>query len=237
MQTSDRDLTVFAAASLRDVFVDLERAWEIQHPGSALTIAHDGSNILAAQIGEGAPVDVFVSADLERPRQLAAAGLTFGDIVPFAENGVTLVAPSDDGHVEEVGDLAVPGLRIVAAGPGVPITGYAEDTLAQLAMTMPDAAAFAAAVAANVVSREDNVRAALAKVELGEGDAAFVYRTDARSSDRVREVALPASVDVRAVYGAVSVSDRPLAAEFLAWLVEPQAAGILDAAGFDVSGA
>ena len=94
-------------------------------------------------------------------------------------------------------DLAEPGVRIVAAGPGVPITRYADEALAQLAATMPDPEAFADAVAANIVSREDNVRAALAKVELGEGDAAFVYRTDAlelrRASARSR---CPAAVDV-----------------------------------------
>ena len=233
---ADGDLTVFAAASLRDVFVTLEQAWEAQHPGSALTIAHDGSNILAAQIGEGAQVDVFASADLERPRQLAAAGLTYGDVVPFAMNRVTLVTPTGTGSVGDAADLALPGLRIVAAGPSVPITHYADEALAQLAATMTDADAFAAAVAANVVSREDNVRAALAKVELGEGDAAFVYRTDARSSDDVREIALPTSVDVEAVYAAVPVSERPLAMEFLAWLAGPQAADILVAAGFEVPG-
>jgi molybdate transport system substrate-binding protein len=232
--SDDQDLTVFAAASLRDVFDELEVRWEASHPGAELVVAHDGSNILAAQIAEGAPADVFVSADLERPQQLVAAGHTAGVAVPFVRNRVTLVAPLDDDHVQAPADLASPGTRIVAAGPGVPITRYADEILAQLAETMPDPVAFAEDVAANIASREDNVRAALAKVELGEGDAAMVYRTDALSSDGVRVVPLPAEIDVTAEYGAVQVSDRPEAAVFVDWLSSSDATEVLQAAGFEV---
>ncbi len=229
----NRELTVFAAASLRDVFADLGAAWLSIHPETTLTLAHDASNILAAQITEGAPADVFVSADVERPAELDEAGLTAAPPVPFARNRITLVAPLDDGRVQSPGDLATPGIRIVAAGLGVPITSYADAALAQVALTMPDPDAFAAAVAANVVSREDNVRAALAKVELGEGDAAVVYRTDALSSDRVREIPLPETVDITAEYAAVQVSDGPMAAEFVTWLGGPEAAAIIEANGFE----
>ncbi len=230
----DSELTVFAAASLRDVFFDLDAAWMSSHPGTALTLAHEASNILAAQITEGAPADVFVSADVQRPAELSEAGLTAAPPVPFARNRVTLVAPLDDGRVQSPDDLATPGVRIVAAGAGVPITHYADAALARLALTMPDPDAFAAAVAANIVSREDNVRAALAKVELGEGDVAVVYRTDALSSDRVREIPFPETVDITAEYVAVQVSDRPMAAEFVTWLGGPEAAAIIEANGFEV---
>jgi molybdate transport system substrate-binding protein len=131
-------------------------------------------------------------------------------------------------------DLAAAGVRIVAAAAGVPITRYADEALAQLALTMPDPEAFAAAVAANVVSREDNVRAALAKVELGEGDAAVVYRSDAASSERVRQIAWPEAVEVSADYAAVQVSDRPLAAGFVAWLAEDEALAIISSNGLEV---
>lgn len=228
------ELTVFAAASLRVVLEDLEAAWSSDHPGVRLTVASDGSNVLAAQITEGAPADVFVSADTLRPRELAEAGLVSGEPLPFARNRVVIVVPRDGDAVGEARDLGEPGVRIVAAGTGVPVTHYADEALAQLAGTMPDTEAFAAAVAANVVSREDNVRAALAKVELGEGDAAIVYRTDLASSDRVREVPWPESVEVSAEYAAVAVSDRPLAAEFVAWLGRPEAGAVLEAASFEV---
>jgi molybdate transport system substrate-binding protein len=152
--------------------------------------------------------------------------------VVFARNGLTIVTPIEGRTVNVPADLARPGVRVVAAGPGVPITRYAEAALAQLAATTPDPVAFAAAVAANVVSREDNVRAALAKVELGEADAAIVYRTDARSSGLVREVPLPAGVAVTADYAALQVSPDPAAAAFVAWLRGSEAVAILEAAGF-----
>jgi len=229
----DLGLTIFAAASLRDVLAELEPRFEAAHPGVGLTIAYDGSNILAAQIREGAPADVFVSADTERPSDLAAAGLTAASPVPFARNHVALVVPVQGRKVMAAEDLADAGVRIVAAGPGVPISSYAAQALEQLAARRPDGEDFLARVEANTASREDNVRAALAKVELGEGDAALVYASDARSSRLVREVALPPGVEVTADYAAVQVTDRPAAAEFVAWLRGPEASAALSAAGFE----
>ncbi|RKY14879.1 MAG: molybdate ABC transporter substrate-binding protein [Planctomycetota bacterium] len=233
-QSDDSDLTIFAAASLRDVFVDLEAAWLTTHPDTSLTLAHEASNVLAAQISEGAPADVFVSADTERPQQLLEAHLVAAEPVPFAGNRVALVVPTEGDRVQSPADLAEPGVRIVAAGRGVPITRYTDEALAQLALTMPDPEAFAAAVSSNIVSREDNVRAALAKVELGEGDAAIVFRTDAMSSDRVREIPLPAVIDITAEYAVVQVSDRGTAADLVEWLGGPEASDVIEAAGFEV---
>jgi molybdate transport system substrate-binding protein len=197
-----------------------------------LTIAFDASNVLAAQLTEGAEVDVFLSADLSRPTELAEAGLTSGEPVTFARNSPVIVVPRDSQAVMTALDLAVPGVRLVAAGASVPITHYAEAAIAQLAATTPDPAAFSSAVAANVVSREDNVRAAMAKVELGEGDAAIVYVTDARASDAVREVPFPEAVQVTAEYGAVQVSDDPAATAFVIWLTGRAAQAILAEAAF-----
>jgi molybdate transport system substrate-binding protein len=230
----DDDLTVFAAASLRDVFAELETAWAETRPGAELTVALDSSNVLAAQIAEGAAADVFASADRRRPAELEAAGATAGSPQVFARNGITLVVPTDTVAVQEPADLADPGVRLVAAGPSVPISGYADAAIEQLAARQPDPGAWAAAVRDNVVSREDNVRAALAKVELGEGDAALVYRTDAASSPATREIPLD-GIEVVADYSAVAISDRPAAAEFVAWLRGPEAAAILEAAGFEAA--
>jgi molybdate transport system substrate-binding protein len=225
-------LTIFAAASLADVLEDLEVIWLDESPQVPLTIAFDASNVLAAQIAEGADVDVFLSADLSRPAELAEAGLTSGEPVTFAQNSPVIVVPLDSQAVLTAMDLAKPGIRLVAAGTSVPITRYAEEAIAQLAATTPDPTAFSSAVAANVVSREDNVRAALAKVELGEGDAAIVYATDARASDAVREVPFPEAVQVSAEHGAVQVSDDPAAAAFVIWLTGPAAQAVLANAGF-----
>ena len=226
-------LTVFAAASLTDVLDGLEERWLEANPDVPLAIALDASNVLAAQIGEGAPADVFLSADLRRPQELADAGHTAAQPVPFARNRVTVAVPLGSSAVVVAEDLAAPGVRLVAAGPGVPVTTYADAAIAQLAATTDDAEAFLARVTANVVSREDNVRAALAKVELGEGDAAVVYRTDARSSDLVREVPFPEAVDVSAAYAAVRISRHPAAGAFLEWLRGPDAGAVLATYGFE----
>jgi molybdate transport system substrate-binding protein len=227
-------LTVFAAASLGPLMDELETAWLVEHPDLPLTISTGASSLLAAQISEGAEPDVFMSADTLRPDELSAAGLTASAPRLLAHNRVVLVAPAADARVAAPADLADPGTRIIGTVAASPIAAYATSTIEALADTMPDPAAFAAAVEANVVSHEDNVRTTLAKVELGEGDAGFVYRTDALASSAVRNVPLPAGVGALADYGVVQVSDRADAAAFVDWLATPAAATILQRAGFEV---
>ena len=231
---ADGGLTVFAAASLRDVAADLEAAWSEDHPDQPLTIANEASNVLATQISEGAPADVFISADPSRAWLLADDGLTAGEPRPFAQNRVALVAPLEGTRVTRPADLAEPGVAIISTSPSAPITGYAAEALAHLAATMPEPERFIRAVEANVVSREDNVRAALAKVELGEGDAAFVYDTDIQTADGVRQIPLPGQAQVTARYVVVQVSPEPAAAAFVDWLRSDDAVGIIEAAGFEV---
>jgi molybdate transport system substrate-binding protein len=231
----DEGLTVFAAASLRDVVAELEVAWLEEHPEVPLTFASEASNVLAAQIAEGAPADVFLSADTLRPQQLHEEGLTAAQPMTFAANRVTLVVPLEGDAVAVPEDLATAGVRLVGISPEAPISRYTLEAIAQLAGAMAEPQAWADAVQSNVVSEEDNVRAALAKVELGEGDAAFVYRTDALSTDGVREIALPEAAAAIAHYAAVQISERPGAAELLAWLTGPRAASIIEAAGFEAA--
>lgn len=232
----DTDLTVFAAASLTDAAEALGQRWLDEHPGNRLTITLNGTNVLAAQIAEGAPADVLIAADVEHPEALARDSLTAGQPRVFAASRVTIAVPREGTLVQVPQDLARPGVRLVAAGAGVPITRYADEALARLAASQTDPEAFLRAVSANIVSREDNVRAALAKVELGEGDAAIVYATDVLASARVREVPLPPAAAVSAEYAVVAVSDSPDAAAFTAWLSGPEAADILERFGFQPRG-
>jgi molybdate transport system substrate-binding protein len=232
-QTSARGLTVFAAASLRSVLEPLTEAWHDAHPEIGLRLAFDGSNVLATQISEGAPADVFISADTTWPDWLAAQDHVAAPPVRLLRNAVTIVTPLTGSSVHAATDLARPGLRIVGTGTGVPITRYAEQAVDRIAATQPDAADFAARVAANVVSREDNVRLALAKVELGEGDAALVYVTDALNSERVAQIPIPGDVAVSAEYAVVQISPRQSAATFIDWLRGPTAAAVFAEAGFE----
>jgi molybdate transport system substrate-binding protein len=227
-------LTVFAAASLRAVTDALEVAWEDAHPDIPLTVATEASNVLAARITEGADADVFLSADEARPAELAEAGHTAGSPFPFARNEVALVA-GGAAPIASAADLAEPGTRLVVGGPSTPIGRYTGAAISALAATTDDPATFVAAVQDNIASHEDNVRAALAKVELGEGDAAFVYRTDALGSEATTEIALPPAARIRADYSAVLVSEREAAREFIDWLRGPTAAAILVDAGFEVA--
>jgi molybdate transport system substrate-binding protein len=230
------DLTVFAAASLTQAFGDLAAPWSADHPGSELVLSLDSSSALRAQIEQGAPADVFASADTKNPQALADACLAGGPVTPFAGNTLVIVVPAGNlGGVTSPADLARPGLRVVAAGPDVPITKYATQVIANLAALTGYPADFATAVAANVVSEEDNVKAVLAKIELGEGDAAIVYVTDAASSRLVATIPIPDEANVPVTYAAVIVrasSHLDLAARFVALLTGQTGQEILSSHGF-----
>ena len=229
--TSD-ELTVYAAASLTDAFEELGAAYA-DETGVSVVLSFDASSALRTQITEGAPADVFASADLANVQALADEGLTDGDPAVFARNALTIVTPADGDGADDWTDLATPGLRIVAAGEDVPITGYADELVANLAAHTDAPSGFADAYAANIVSREDNVRAVLTKIELGEGDAAIVYETDAASSDAVSVIAVPEDANVLAEYAVVTVANAaPGAADFAAWLLEETAQEILVSHGF-----
>lgn len=227
------ELTVFAAASLTDVLATLEPAYEAEHDVD-LVLSFDASSALRAQIEAGAPASVFLSADAANVQRLTDADLTAGAPITFTRNAVAIVA-AESSDVAAWSDLATDGIRIVAAGADVPIQRYAEAVIDNLA-ALPDAPpGYAASVRANVVSREDNVRAVLAKVELGEGDSGFVYATDVRGAD-VRRIGIPDGANVNAAYEGVVIADaaEPEAARtFLTWLTEADAQAAFAAAGFE----
>lgn len=226
-------VTVFAAASLRDAFEEIGTAYTAE-TGIEVVLSLDASSALRAQIEEGAPVDVFASADLVNAQILVDAGLTEGAARTFAGNGLAIIVPADNpAGIDAWSALATDGLRIIAAGEDVPITRYADELVDNLA-ARPDApAGFADAYAANLASREDNVRAVLAKIEIGEGDAGIVYETDARSSDEVATIAVPMEANVVAEYAAVTLADAdPAAAAFTSWLLGDDAQRILAERGF-----
>jgi molybdate transport system substrate-binding protein len=229
-------LTIFAAASLKAALEQARAAYEIANPGSTLTISTDSSAALEVEIEQGAPADVFLSADTTNPAKLVAAGLASGKPVTFAANTlVIIVAPGNPGGVASAFDLAKPGLKLVAAGDEVPITTYATELVENLAALPGAPAGFAASYAANVVSREDNVRAVVAKIELGEGDAAIVYASDARSARDTSAINIPAAANVAATYAGVIVkasANQAAAAAFLSWLTGPDGQAILATFGF-----
>ena len=230
------ELTVFGAASLIGVLDRATPVYEAGHPGLTLVISTDSSAALATQIEQGAPADVFLSADTANARRLVDDGLASGASVAFAGNELAIIVPNGNpGRVTTAADLARPGLKVVAAGDEVPITKYATRLVANLAMEPGYPAGFEAAYAANVVSREDNVKAVVAKIELGEGDAGIVYLTDAAASSKVETVKVPADANVPATYTGVVVKasgQQAAGRAFLAWLTGPDGRAILASFGF-----
>jgi molybdate transport system substrate-binding protein len=229
-------LQVFAAASLKHALAALGPAWEAANPGSTLTISTDSSAALETKIEQGAPADVFLSADTANPQKLVDAGLATGAVTPFAGNALTIIVPAGNpAGIGSAADLATDGVKIIAAADGVPIQQYTTTLVDNLASVAGYPSDFAARYAANVVSREDNVAAIVAKIGLGEGDAGIVYATDAAATDAVETVEVPAEANVPATYGGVVIeaSNAPDAARaFFAWLTGPDGQAILAGLGF-----
>jgi molybdate transport system substrate-binding protein len=211
-------LTIFAAASLTNVFPQIDAK---HHYSFA------GSNALAAQIKQGAPADVFASANTSIPQQLYDAGLVEKPVV-FTRNALIVIVPkSNPARIRSVYDLRRDGVKLVVAAPGVPVGDYTRTVLHNLGLD--DALG-------NVVSNETDVREVLAKVALGEADAGFVYTTDARTvRGKVATLGIRWSAQpiVQYAVAVVKTSTHKAAARaFVAKLLRPWAQSKLRAAGF-----
>jgi molybdate transport system substrate-binding protein len=212
-------LTVFAAASLTQVFPKIN-----PHPRYAFA----GSDQLAFQIQQGAPADVYAAASPKYPEQLYKQGLVQKPIA-FATNSLIVLLPrSNPGNIHSVFDLTRPGVKVVIAEPSVPVGSYTLTVLKNLGITN--------GVMKNVVSQESDVKGVVAKVVLGEADAGFVYKTDARPvRGKVKTIGLRASAQPRVVYEvAVVKSSKHLRAayRYVTQLVRPRGQTILAANGF-----
>ena len=230
------ELTIFAAASLKDALAKARTAYEAANPGTTLIVTTDSSAALETKIEQGAPADVFLSADTSNPQRLVDGGFAAGPPVEFAGNELVIVIPANvPNDIQVPAGLLTPGVRIIAAGDDVPVTRYAKQVLDKLSKLPGYPADFAAKYESNVVSREENVRAVLAKIELGEGDAAIVYNTDALASKSVARIEIPAAANVRAAYAGVAVkgsAHTSAAADFVDWLVSGAGQEVLGQFGF-----
>jgi molybdate transport system substrate-binding protein len=227
-------IMVAGAASLQDALNAAATRYEATHAWTGVQFTIDASSALRAQIEQGAPIDVFASADTTNPQQLVDQGLATGPVKVIARNELVIVVPRRTSRVTTPLDLTQPGVKLVAAGPDVPITKYTTELLANLAGLSGYPPDFAVRVAANVVSHEDNVRAIVTKVALGEGDAGIVYATDAGAAN-VETIEIPAGANVVASYGAVVTtgsSQRAEAQRFLDWLAGPEGQAVLARFGF-----
>ncbi len=178
-------LTVFAAASLSNVFQDIEKAFEKKHPQVDIILNLAGSQQLASQIQLGAPADVFASADTVKMNQVANAGfIQKASIRTFAANQLVVIIPHNNpAKLKDFSDLASVNLKLVLAAPEVPAGRYTRSML-ELTTQFPEyLAGFQDSVLDRVVSLEQNVRAVRTKVALGEADAGIVYESDVYDSE------------------------------------------------------
>lgn len=183
-------LTVYAASSLTNVFPAID---------SHEKYSFGGSNALATQITQGAPADVFASANMTLPKQLFQNGLCSKPVV-FTRNKLVIVVPRNNpSNIRSIYSLTKPGVKIDIAAKGVPVGNYTLQVLQNMDLTN--------AVMKNVVSQETDVREVLAKVSLGEADAGFVYSTDAKTvAKKVLVIKIPAWAQPKVQYGICVVS-------------------------------
>jgi molybdate transport system substrate-binding protein len=211
-------LTVFAAASLTEVF---------EHLDEEARFNFAGSDELATQLREGADADVYAAASPRYPDELRAEGLLERPRV-FATNRLVLIVPRDNpAEIASLGDLDGDGVKLVVGAEGVPIGDYTRTVLETSGREQ---------LLARAVSEEEDVKGVVGKVALGEADAGFVYATDARAAGKdVRSIELPASIQAPVEYPVALVRDSEnaeAARAFVARLFSPEGRRALREAGF-----
>jgi molybdate transport system substrate-binding protein len=217
--------TVFAAASLTDVFGALGDQFIGDHPEVGLRFNFGPSSGLAEQINQGAPADVFASANTTQMSAVVDAGSATGEPTVFAENVLQIAVPAGNpARITGLSDFANPELTLAICAPQVPCGAAAEEVFA------------AAGITASVDSLEEDVRAALTKVELGEVDAALVYVTDVVSAGgAVEGIDFPETEAAVNSYPIVSLTAAPnpdAAQAFIDFVLSEAGAAALDEAGF-----
>jgi molybdate transport system substrate-binding protein len=232
------ELLVFAASSLTDAFDEMIRAFEVQNSGVRVVVNYGGSSGLATQLLEGSVADVFASANSAQMQRVVDAGEIVDDPPVFATNRLVLIVPADNpGNIETLADLANPGLMLILAMRGVPVRDYTDQMLAELAADPAYGSAYSAAVYANLVSEEENVRQVVAKVALGEADAGVVYRSDVTPdvAPNLSQIEVPDAYNVIAAYPIARLADAPhpaAAAAFLDFVLSDEGQSILNRWGF-----
>lgn len=218
-------VTVYAAASLKATFTKLASEFEAANPGTKVALSFAGSSDLVTQITQGAPADVFASADTKNMAKLSDAKLLDGTATNFATNVLTIaVPPSNPASISSFADLAKPGVKVVVCASQVPC-GSAAQTIEK-----------ATGTTLKPVSEESSVTDVLGKVASGEADAGLVYVTDVKGAgDKVKGITFPEADKAVNTYpiGTVGTSkNKDLASAFIALVTGSEGKKVLGDAGF-----
>ncbi len=199
-------LRVFAASSLAESFADLAAGFEEEYPEVDVALTFGGSQLLRLQITQGAPAQLFASANRSHVEALVDEGFA-SEPVLFATTRLAVVVPADNpAGIESYADLPR-SERLVIAADQVPLGEYTKQLLDESARSLGDL--FTRRVHSAVVSRELNARLVRAKVALGEADAAIVYETDALAGGGIHTVTIPDEINPRASYHLASIPPAP----------------------------
>ncbi|MDQ3928048.1 MAG: molybdate ABC transporter substrate-binding protein [Chloroflexota bacterium] len=242
---SEGSLNVFAASSLSESFEEMGQKFKAANGDlRELNFNFQGSQALVTQLQQGAPADVFASADEASMDKAASAGLVSGTPRALAGNLLTVVLPGENfGNIASLKDLARPGVKLSLADPSVPVGKYSLEVLDRLSADPAYGTGFKQAVLNNVVSRENNVRQVLSRVQLGEVDAGIVYVTDAHATvastsgsvPPAKTLAIPEKYNVAATYYIATIKGaaHPEAGRaFLSYALSPEGQAILEKHGF-----
>jgi molybdate transport system substrate-binding protein len=224
-QSGQTTLTVLAASSLGPAFTAIADAFEAEQPNTQVTISLGGSSALAAQIRNGAPADVFASADMLAMRPLLSGGQPLvAQPRVFATNTLAIVVPAaNQKNIRTLTDLTADGITLAIGSPEVPIGNYAREVFQK------------ADIAVKPDTLEPSASAIVAKASLGEIDAGVVYSTDVLNNDKVRAVTIPTEFNVVATYPIAAVNSSKsgsLAAGFVDFVLGQKGQALLRSFGF-----
>jgi molybdate transport system substrate-binding protein len=232
-------ITVFAAASLTEAFSELGRSFEAANPGASVVFNFAGSQQLAQQLAQGAPGDVFASANQTQMDAAIQAGRVEEDKVnELVSNQLVVIIPADNpAGINSLQDLARPGVKLILADSSVPAGQYSLAFLDKATQSADFEPGFKNSVLKNVVSYEENVRSVLSKVSLGEADAGVVYISDAVTDKegKLAAIPIPETLNVPATYLIAPIDDSQapeLAMAFVTYALSPAGQTILEQYGF-----
>ncbi len=228
-------LTVYAAASLTDAFTEIGKSFEAEHFGVTVIFNFGGSQNLRTQIEQGAPADVFASANTKEMDTLVMQNhVDVSASKIFLTNQLVVILPKDNpAGIFSLEDLGKPNLKLVLAAEEVPAGRYSRQILDNLNAIFGED--YKDKVLANVVSNEDNIRQAVTKVQLGEADASIVYVSDAVAAPELQRIEISADVNVIAEYPIAPIAgtaNSDLANDFIAYVLSPDGQATLAKWGF-----
>jgi molybdate transport system substrate-binding protein len=226
------EITVFAAASLTDVFNAMSQSFQQANPNAHLTFNFASSGTLVTQLSQGAKADAFAAADQNTMNNARNAGALSGQDQIFARNSLIIIVPTaNPARITGLKDLANPGVKVVTADTSVPIGQYTQNMLMKASADPSYGSDFQSKFRANVVSQQTDDKQIVAQVQLGEADAAVVYATDITPStqSQLTPFQIPGQFNTEVVYSIASTrGDNPSGGQaFVSYVLSPAGQAVL----------